>query len=150
MEVLLGTIAHCDGDTETLYLLYIMLISSPISDCVSYPYVEHIQHLALAHFKMHSNLLPLLTLLDIHSIKKTKNKQTVFTWWSMTKERPQQKPPIEATAFSMLALIRSMSFICRVPPLSLEFPLMIPQQGKYILNSQIHYYRGPIYNGQNY
>ena len=31
----------------------------------------------------------------------------------MTKERPQQKPPTEAMAFSMLALIRSMSSICR-------------------------------------
>lgn len=30
----------------------------------------------------------------------------------MTKERPQQNPPIEATAFSMFALIRSMSSIC--------------------------------------
>lgn len=35
----------------------------------------------------------------------------VRTWWSMTKERPQQKPPMEAMAFSMLALIRSMSSI---------------------------------------
>lgn len=35
-----------------------------------------------------------------------------FTWWSITKERPQQKPPIEATEFSMLALIKSMSSIC--------------------------------------
>lgn len=34
------------------------------------------------------------------------------TWWSMTKERPQQKPPMEAMAFSMLALIRSMWSIC--------------------------------------
>ena len=41
------------------------------------------------------------------------NKTVVFTWWSMTKERPQQKPPMEATAFSMLALIKSMSSICR-------------------------------------
>ena len=42
----------------------------------------------------------------------------------MTKERPQQNPPMDATAFSMLALIRSMSSICREQEGTLDIKIL--------------------------
>lgn len=35
------------------------------------------------------------------------------TWWSITNDLPQQKPPTDAREFSMLALMRSISSICQ-------------------------------------
>lgn len=121
-----------------------MLMWSPISDCVSYPYVEQIQHSALAHLKVYSNLL-LLTLLDIHSIFSKTNKQTNCIYLVVNDKRTSTAETSNrghsilhvSTDQVNVIYLQGTTIIIRI---SFNDPTT---------NLQIHYYRRHIYNGQN-